>query len=80
VQAQNQTPELCLLAVNQNVNALKYIKDENLQKIIKKFNCFDNEVLEFIRTNPSIENSFNKGQKEFYEDYCARQLTKSCKE
>jgi ADP-dependent phosphofructokinase/glucokinase len=73
---------VCLAAFNQNNQSIKYINDENIKPMIQKFNMipFDDEVLSYIQTYPSIENSFNKDQKEWYENYCIKQLTKGCKE
>jgi hypothetical protein len=75
-----QTPQMCLESFNQNANNLQYIKDENLKRILEKFDTFDEEVLEFILSNPEIENSFNDKQTVLYNDYCNTQLTKGCKE
>ena len=82
VQPHLQTQEMCVKAIQQNVLTLKFITNKNLKRIIDNFYSinFDDEVLEFIRMNPSVENSFNEKQKELYDDYCNRQLTKSCKD
>jgi hypothetical protein len=83
----NQTPEICIIAFKHDgswgrQDAFNAIKDENTKKIIDKIQEFpwDDETFEYIELNPEMENGFFDDQKEYFNDYCNRQLTKSCKE